>query len=82
MDTVKQPTPEKAFCKKLCVSTNAFVYGSDTLQTYSYAKNTQDFASDPEMGQVDYGDWEGQLYEFIPPGGTHRAIKRAGNDYF
>jgi hypothetical protein len=59
------------FLQGLSDATNAVVFGADKPQLYTGST----------IGHIDFGEWEGNLYEYTPHG-VHRMIHRAKNDYF
>ncbi|MEO7310827.1 MAG: hypothetical protein ABIX01_10550 [Chitinophagaceae bacterium] len=60
------------FMQGISDATNATVFGADKPQIYTGAVAS---------GHIDFGEWQGNLYEFNPHS-VHRKVHRAQNDYF
>lgn len=89
------PIAEKQFAMKLCSATNSHIVGGDFSQLYLHGDWAyRRVYNIPVLGkgyfgkywveydEVDFGEWEGQLYEFTPPTGAYTKITRAGSDTF
>ncbi len=59
------------FLQGISDTTGATVFGADQPQLYTYSF----------LSNIDFGNWEGNLYQFNPHG-VHQRIYRAGTDYF
>jgi len=58
-------------CTQLAVATQAKVIASSATQYYSYHNSSWSFFNSP----IDFGDWEGDVFEFSPDG-NKRALKK------